>query len=46
MAENYRSITIVSCMGKLFTAVLNNHLQMFLETNEILVENQCGFGQK
>ena len=30
MAENYRPKTIVSCMGRHFTAVLNNRLQMFL----------------
>ena len=41
MAENYRPITIVSCMCKLFVAVLNNRLQMFFETNEILGKNQC-----
>ena len=30
-------------MGKVFTAVLNNRLQRFLETNNLLNENQCGF---
>ena len=43
MAENYRPITIVSCMGKPFTAVLNTRLQMVFENNEILGENQCEF---
>ena len=28
--ENYRPITLVSCLGKLFTAVLNERLNMFL----------------
>ena len=28
--ENYRAITLVSCLGKLFTAVLNERLKMFL----------------
>ena len=41
--NNYRPITILSCMGKVFTAVLNNRLQRFLETNNLLNENQCGF---
>ena len=43
MAENYRPITIVSCMGKLFTAILNSRLNTFIEENGILNENQCGF---
>ena len=29
--ENYRQITILSCLGKLFTSVLNNRLSTFLE---------------
>ena len=41
--ENYRPITILSCLGKLFTSVLNNRLSMFLEDNEVLYENQAGF---
>ena len=41
--NNYRPITILSCMSKVFTAVLNNRLQRFLETNNLLNENQCGF---
>ena len=41
--ENYRAITLVSCLGKLFTAVLNERLNMFLSENEILSENQAGF---
>ena len=42
-AENYRPITIVSCMGKLFTAILNSRLNTFIEVYNILNENQCGF---
>lgn len=41
--ENYRPITILSCLGKLFTAVLNNRLTKFLDTYELLNENQAGF---
>ena len=43
LPENYRPITIVSCMGKLFTAILNTRLNIFLEENSILNETQCGF---
>ena len=41
--NNYRPITILSCLGKLFTAVLNDRLCNFLEYNEMLHENQAGF---
>ena len=43
--ENYRPITILSCLGKLFTAILNNRLTDFLDKNEQLHENQAGFRQ-
>ena len=33
----------MSCLGKLFTAVLNNRLTEYLEKNVILSENQAGF---
>ena len=41
--SNYRPITILSCMGKLFTAVLNRRLSQYLENNNLLNENQAGF---
>ena len=41
--ENYRPITILSCFGKLFTAILNHKLNNFLKHNNILKENQAGF---
>ena len=41
--ENYRPITILSCFGKLFTAVLNLRLNKFLNDHDILEENQVGF---
>ena len=43
LPENYRPITILSCMDKLFTAILNTRLNTFLEVNSILNETQCGF---
>ena len=43
--DNYRPITLLSCLGKLFTAVLNNRLNIFLEDLDILKENQAGFRQ-
>ena len=41
--ENYRPITILSCFGKLFTAILNSRLTNFLNYHNILEENQAGF---
>ena len=41
--DNYRGITILSCMGKLFTSVLNNKLNDYLSNYEILGEEQAGF---
>lgn len=45
LVNNYRPITILSCLGKLFTAVLNNRLTMYLDNENILNENQAGFRQ-
>lgn len=41
--DNYRGITILSCYGKLFTAVLNNRLNVYLENMNVLCEEQAGF---
>jgi hypothetical protein len=42
---HYRPITIVSCLGKLFTAILNARLNDYTEEFMILKENQSGFRQ-
>ena len=42
-AGNYRGITLLSCLGKLFTSMLNRRLTKFLEQNNVLHENQAGF---
>ena len=44
--DNYRGITILSCYGKLFTAVLNNRLNCYLEDMNVLCEEQAGFRKK
>ena len=41
--DNYRGITLLSCLGKLFTSILNNRLTVFLEQNNLLGEEQAGF---
>jgi hypothetical protein len=41
--DNYRGITILSCVGKLFTSILNNRIYTFLEENNLLGNEQAGF---
>lgn len=41
--DNYRGITLLSCLGKLFTLLLNTRLTKFLESNNLLGEEQVGF---
>ena len=41
--QNYRPITILSCMGKLFTSILNLRLGLYLDQFLLLKENQSGF---
>lgn len=40
---NYRPITLLSCMSKLFTSVINNRLQLFSEKYEKISHCQAGF---
>ncbi len=41
--DNYRGITLLNCMGKLFTALINKRLHQFLDINNLLGEEQAGF---
>lgn len=43
VAENYRPITLLSCFGKLFTAILNTRLNNFVNENGIIDSCQAGF---
>ena len=42
-ANNYRGITILSCLGKLFTSVINDRLTKFADESKLINENQTGF---
>ena len=41
--NNYRGITVLVCMVKLFTSILNEHLYQHSEVNCLLNETQAGF---
>jgi len=40
---NYLPITLLSCLGKLFTTILNNRLLKYVEDNDIISKYQAGF---
>ena len=41
--NNYRGITLFSCIGKLFTRIINNKLYDWAENYYVLIEAQAGF---
>ena len=43
---NYRGITIVSCLGKLFTSIINTRLQRFSDEVDLIGESQAGFRKR
>lgn len=43
LPSNYRGITLTSCLGKLFTSILQTRLMQHLENNNILNPEQFGF---
>ena len=46
LPENYRGITLLSTLGKLFTRILNNRLSNWAEKYQVFVESQAGFRAK
>ena len=43
MPQNYRPITLLSCFGKLFTAIINNRLTKYADQHELISSCQAGF---
>ena len=41
--ENYRGITLLSVVGKLFTIIINNSLNEWAENYHVYIEAQAGF---
>ena len=44
--SNCRGITIMSCIGKLFSSVLNTRLNEYLTENNVISKTQIGFQKK
>ena len=44
--NNYRGITLLSCIGKLFTSMLNTRLYTYLTAENLLGNEQVGFRPK
>ena len=44
--SNYKGITVSSCFGKLFSRVLFNRLDKYIEDNELIYPEQIGFRKK
>ena len=44
--ENYRGITLLSAMGKIFTSIMNNRFCDYLIEKGIITAEQCGFPKK
>ena len=43
---NYRGISLLSCIGKLYSSVINRRLLQYLEDHKMLAEEQNGFRSK
>ena len=41
--NNYRGITLISCLAKLFTSILNKRLSLWCESNNVISDAQFGF---
>ena len=41
--ENYRGISLMGIVGKIFITVLNTRLKKWMERNKVIVEEQAGF---
>ena len=41
--DNYRGITLLSCMGKLFTGLLNERITNYLNCTGLIGDEQAGF---
>ena len=43
LPKHYRPITLLSCLGKLFTSIINIRINNFVEKYEVISSSQSGF---
>ena len=43
LSNNYRGITVCSCLGKFFTLIINDRLTKYLDEHNIVHNNPTGF---
>ncbi len=43
--DNYRPISVLSCVAKIFEKLITDQLETYLESNGLLVEQQAGFAE-
>ena len=44
--DNYRGLTINSCLAKIFNTIMNNRLMSYLDKHSIISDKQIGFKKK
>ena len=44
--DNYRGLTINSCLAKVFNTIMNNRLISYLDKNRVISDKQIGFKKK
>ena len=43
VASNYRGITLLDTLSKLFTKIINSRVSSWAKLNDVIAESQCGF---
>ena len=46
MCGNYRPISVLSCVAKIFERLITTQIEAYLESNGLLVDQQSGFRKK
>ena len=46
ICDNYRAISVLSCVAKIFEKLITTQIEAYLESNGLLVDQQSGFRKK